>query len=331
MSLTIRFADLDLFALLDSDSDEAKTFTTYLGYWLCLAEQVQETHGDEPAASVLAALRALPSFRALPGKGPPRNPEQVRSLLLNGWTSEGRLHLIDIEDTKRLWLANHGAPIDAYYASSRMASAWLCIRDGAIPETHGKLLRAVSALIVGQRLLPYPWNLTCSSVTPSPVYDSFPSAPEFCSNLASRADPLARAAMLLRTTRHRGLEGKVEEVKRRLKKNRAPNGERRRQDERMAATTVFDFAWRMRARSNYGDPAMFYVGTLSADRSSAYAASVRTWTNATMALFEALIAQRAGVLLEEAAVHYIARDRSGIAERLIASRLRALGLLTTGG
>ena len=291
------------------------------------AEQVQETHGTEPACSVLKALQALRSFRGLSGKGPPRDPDAVRALLLNGWTSEVRLHLIDLEDTERLWLANHGAPIDAYYATSRMASAFLCIRDTAVPDNHGKLLRAVSALAVDQRLLPSPWNLACVTITPTPTYTGFPIEPGYCSNLASQADPYARAGMMLRTTRKRGVEAKVQAAKRRLKQKRAPNGEQRRQDAQMAATTVFDFAWRMRTRSNHGDPAMYYAGTLSPERSSAFATSIRVWTEATMALFEALIAERARGLVEETAVHFISRDRSGIAERLIAPRLKALGML----
>jgi hypothetical protein len=123
------------------------------------------------------------------------------------------------------------------------------------------------------------------------------------------------------------VEKKVEEVKQKRKLKRAPWGERERQDGNLAATTVFDFAWRMRARSNYGDPAMFYVGSLGHVRARRYATAVRTWTNATMFLFEAFIAQRAKSLLEEAAVHFVSRDRSNLAEALIIPRLRHIGLL----
>jgi len=48
-----------------------------------------------------------------------------------------------------------------------------------------------------------------------------------------------------------------------------------------------------------------------------------------MFLFEALVSQRAKTLLEEAAVHFISRDRSGLAETLIVPRLRNLGPLTS--
>jgi hypothetical protein len=94
----------------------------------------------------------------------------------------------------------------------------------------------------------------------------------------------------------------------------------------MEATTVFDFGWRMRARSHYGDPAMFYAGTLTHDRSRLFAESIRLWTGATMSVFEALVAQGAPALLEETATRFIARDRSEISARLITPRLQALGL-----
>lgn len=325
----LRFSDLDLYALLDSDSDEARTFTTYLGYWVSLAEHIQENYGDDVAPGVLEDLNRRRSFIRMASRSKPNDDTAMlmRSLLLNGWTSELRLHLIEAGDTGRLWLANHGAPVDSYYATSRHASAFLLLHDGSAPATHRGLLNSVAALVTGPRLLPPPWDLHCARMRPQPCYGGFPSPPGPCSNLATTVDRYARTAMMLRTTRDRGVDKKVEETKQRLKRRRAPNGEYQRQDQTLTATTVFDFAWRMRTRSNYGDPAMYYVGTLHAARSEAYAAAVRAWNTATMFLFEALIAQRARGLLEDTAVHFISRDRSGLADDLIVPRLRALGLL----
>jgi hypothetical protein len=328
----LRFTDLDLFALLDADTDEARTFTTYLGYWVSLAEHIQENYGDDVPAGMLAALQRRRSFVRIGNQPKPTGAiaSETRSLLLNGWTSELRLHLIEAVDTGRLWLANHGAPVDSYYATSRHASAFLVMHNGAVPTTHRGLLNAISALVTGPRQLPPPWDLHCLAVHPRPAYGGFPVPPGPCTNLARTADRDARVAMLLRTTRERGVREQVEKTKQRLKRRRAPNGEYEKRDRLLDATTVFDFAWRMRTRSNYGDPAMFYVGTLHEGRSRAYAEAIRAWNTATMFLFEALIAQRAKAVLEEAAVHFISRDRSGLADQLIVPRLLALGLLTQG-
>jgi hypothetical protein len=323
----VDFSRIDVRSLIDADSDEARTFTTYMGYWVCLAEHLQHHYGNDPTEALLHELKSRKSFRALPGKGGPADPASVRALLLNGWTSELRLNLIDLNDRSRLMLSNHGAPIDAYYATTRHATAWLCLRDGTAPTTHRGLLNAVSAQITGSPLYPPPWNLHCTSLIPEPIYKGFEAEPGVCSNLAGAADRYDRAAMLLRTTRKREVEKRVEELKRRQKLKRAPGGTKKRQDQTLEATTIFDFAWRMRARSNYGDPAMFYVGSLDHRRSRTYAAAVRSWTHATMFLFEALISQRAKKVVEDAALHFISRDRSGLAEDLIVPRLEVLGVL----
>jgi hypothetical protein len=323
----VRFTEANLDSLLDADTDDAKAFTTYLGYWTCLATHINDRYGSDLAPGVLAALASRKPFRSLPGKGRISRPEDVRSQLLNGWTSELRLNLIDLEDEARLAIANHGTPIDAYYATTRHATAWLLARDGSAPTTHRRLLDAIASQVTTGTLYPPPWNLCCTALHPEPVYRGFERQPGECSNLAADADPDARAAMLLRTTRDRDLTKRIEDEKKRARLSRAPKGERKRRDGSLTATTIFDFAWRMRARSNYGDPAMYYVGSLSHVRARAFAASARTWTYATMFLFEALVAQRAPGVVAEAAVHFISRDRSGLAEKIVLSRLQVLDLL----
>lgn len=108
---------------------------------------------------------------------------------------------------------------------------------------------------------------------------------------------------------------------------RAPRGESARVDGSLECTSVFEFLWRPRTRANYGNPSMFYIGTPDLARSQNYMTAVRTFTAATMLLFEALIAQRARKALVDAAVHYISRDRTKITDVVLGARLRALGLL----
>jgi hypothetical protein len=244
----------------------------------------------------------------------------------NAWSSELAMYLVDVNDTGRLWLANQWTPVQ-YYATSRVASAWLVARDGHAPETHRGLLRALSAQVSNGTLYPSPWCLCCTAVKPRPVYAGFPAPPSVTSNLAVTSDRHDRAAMMLRTTRDRDVRKRVDQVKGDRKLRRAPNGESVRQDAALEPTTLFDFAWRMRTRSNYGDPAMFYVGTLTPDRSREYAIAVRRVVSTTMFLFEAFLAQKARRLLVDTAVHFIARDRAHKADDLLGDRLRTLGLL----
>jgi hypothetical protein len=316
---------LDVYALTDSDTDEARTFTTYSGYWLALVEHVEREFGMFPYPDLLAELERR-SLTNLASKQAACDEDQLRSLLLNAWSSE--LAMYDVElDNPRLWLSNQWAQVKSYYASTRMAGAWLLTRDGKAPENHAGLLRAMSAQVAAQRLYPSPWSLCCTRRYPAAEYAGFPREPESVSALAANVDRHDRSAMMLRTTRERDIERLVEIVKMKRRLERAPNGESLRQDKALVPTTVFDFAWRMRHRSNYGDPAMFYVGTLTADRARDYAAAIRTFTGATMFLFEAFVSQKAKAVVADAAVHFTSRDRSKIADQVIVPRLKVLSLI----
>jgi hypothetical protein len=48
--------DLDVYALIDADTDEARTFTTYRGYWVSLAEHIERDYGSPPFDQLLAEL-----------------------------------------------------------------------------------------------------------------------------------------------------------------------------------------------------------------------------------------------------------------------------------
>jgi hypothetical protein len=321
------FSTFDVYALLDADTDEARSFTTYLGYWACLSNHVVDIYGAEPFDGLLAEMHTR-RLASLGGSRSGCDRDQLADLLLNAWTSELALHLVELENTERLWLANHSAPVHAYFATSRAASAWQLVRNSVPVESHAALLRAASSdIFVPRPKYPLPWSLCCTALKPKVSYHGFPANPSHVSNLAANADPHDRCAMLLRTTRHREVKRLVEQLKKERHLDRAPNGTYRAKDAGLSATTVFDFMWRARKRSNYGDPAMFYVGTLTPNRSRVFAASVRQFTAATMFVFEAMIAQRARDTLIDSATHFISRDRARLADHVLGPRLRALGLL----
>ena len=320
-------APTSVYSLLDADTEDARAFTTYLNYWTGLADGIQQYYGMDVHTGLLQDLRSRKDFRRLTGRGRPADLSCVGELLRNAWMSQFGLHLIDLDDATRLSVDNHDAPVKAYYATTRVATAWLAVQNAAAPTTHRSLLNAVSTMVTGTRLLPPPWNMTCSAIKPSPTYSGFQQAPGTSSNLSPLAPAEDRIAMLLRTTRRKALEKRVADIKHHRKLTKAPKGEAERQDAQLLATTVFDFAWRNRTRSHYGDPSMHFAGALDQYRDRAFASNIRTWTDTTMLLFEALIAQRAKAELREHAVFVIGRDRSGMAETLLLPRMKALGVL----
>ncbi len=319
---------LDVFSFVDSDSDEAHQFTTYMVYWDALARTVTETFGATPAdyhAALAADLQARKAYRRLSSTQFTGDEATLRKLLLNAWNSELGLYLVDRNDS-RLMAQNQWNNVYAYYATGRAALAWLLVRDAAVPKRHRPLLRAMSAQVTGQRLFPTPWSCACTSL--DPTWAGFACEPTAVSNLALSADCFDMTAKALKTTRKKRIAELKDARMDDLGVTRAPRGLQTQLDEAEDATTLFDFMWRSRTRSNYGDPSMFYMGTLSMARCRSYVDSVRTFTDATMFVLEALIAERARRVLVDAAIHYTSRDRSKITEVVLVPRLRALGLLS---
>lgn len=157
------------------------------------------------------------------------------------------MYLVDVNDTGRLWLANQWTPVQGYYATSRVASAWLVARDGHAPETHRGLLRALSAQVSNGTLYPSPWCLCCTAVKPRPVYAGFPAPPSVTSNLAVTSDRHDRAAMMLRTTRDRDVRKRVDQVKGDRKLRRASKRRERSSGRRSRA----DYTLRLRLENAY--------------------------------------------------------------------------------
>lgn len=326
-TLSIKSIPIDTWGFVDADSPEEKQFVTYLHYWEGLARITSDNYGTQPGRAIKARFeedgsRVAKKFRALTSKRFSGDEELLRQLLLNSWNSELGLHLVD-EDDPRVMPQNQWNNVFAYYASGRAALAWLVARDGAAPQSHRALLDALATqAAAGVSLLLPPWNLCCASHGQLDFH-GFLTAPRAVSNLATGADPYDITAKLLKTTREKRITERVKQDH----PQRSPKGYKAKVDQSIPPTTVFDFMWRSRTRANYGDPSMFYVGTLNHDRAKRYLLAVRSVNHATMALFELLVAQRARAVLLDAAGHFISRDRTSITDRTVAARLADASLV----
>ncbi|MDP9387493.1 MAG: hypothetical protein M3Q48_06060 [Actinomycetota bacterium] len=323
----VQFRHVDVFAFVDADTDEARAFTTYAGYVGAFNDLITDAYGvSDPYPAIATALDRngrLTRLRNKPYRGEAR---PVQSLLINGWLSELHLHLVDGNDAGVVRVANHAAGVHAYYATTRAASAWLHVLNGTVPTNHAGCLDQIGQLVAkGAALYPHPWTLACTATRPGPSYAGFSTPPQACSNLSTAAPPADRLAMCLRTTRERHVAELVAETRRQLRRTRAPSGEAARRDRGLRPTTPFDFLWRIRTRSNYGDPAVFYMGALTDAQVLGYLLAIKVITATTMFLFEAMVAHRAPDVFAGAADHFIARDRSGRTDQVLVPRLAALG------
>jgi len=325
--MRIGLADLDVFAYIDADSAEAKAFTTYLGYVRAFDDLMTNASGILDFAHIRKQMdpAGLHRLRSRPYRS---NAQVVSSLLINAWLHELHLHLVDSDNVGIVRVANHAAAVYAYYATSRAASAWHFALTSTAPQTHAGLLLAIDRLIAtAPSMYPCPWSLSCTRLFPSPVYQGFLAPPQPCSNLSRVAPPIGLAAKCLKTTRQKQVTQLIEETKLQRKIARAPSGERERKDGGLHRTTIFDFLWRSRARSNYGDPAMFYMGAIVDDDVAGYLSGLRNITAGTSFIFETFLAHRAPDVLTEAATHFISRDRSGLTDVVLVPRLAELGIV----
>ncbi len=108
-----------------------------------------------------------------------------------------------------------------------------------------------------------PWSLTCTALQPTPACSGFPAQRKDVSKLQSAADPDDRCAMMLRTTRGKDVERLVAVVKMQLRQD----ARIQRRVRAAGGSLPRDHILRLRVAHahevNYGDSAMFYVGTLT--------------------------------------------------------------------
>jgi len=205
-------------------------------------------------------------------------PPTLRSHLHRGFMTLKLIKLIPIDKmpelgmTAALWI-----PVQAYYAVHGFGLAALAAlqEGGNLPKTHSAFLsRAGDALV--KNLLPEPFSARisggyrgCGFMEPVAEGLDFDSETD-CqpSNLATptMSTKTAHIYRCLNTTRERRI---VELFENQRKKNRKPNRTRSNLSKcrkikianGVKSTTVFNYLYRTRVRSNYDDPVIFNFGT----------------------------------------------------------------------
>jgi len=183
------------------------------------------------------------------------------------------------EHPKLTFTANIWLPVHSYYAIEGAGLALLSIRLQNPPQkTHIGFSSSFTDPIL-RRLFPYPFNGLC---TGGPTADSFSfrnidttaAKVKVQSNIAcpSENDVDNCIGKSLSTTRDRKL--KDEYKKRRMHKEKIKPGRTRRNIGReekeeicskLCDTSICDFIYRMRERSNYDNPIMYLSGTNDTD------------------------------------------------------------------
>lgn len=211
----------------------------------------------------------------------------LRRTLRNAWGSE--LLLATPVGDELVGIANNWHVVQAYYACYQSAQALAAARGISSPTTHERLQNQFSAtwIVKSVDLPPWSFGFKLGSVENAPPGITFRKlrhgwedcSPESCWSLALKALETTRGNHLTRRKQQarkdkqkerskaweKEREGKESEGRtfRKKKPTGMPNltaEEREDIDRKMRATSMVDYLYRLRMRSNYDDPTMFTDG-----------------------------------------------------------------------
>lgn len=306
---------MDLSKYLDSgisDTQAAlRTYSTYTTAW-CIWTQTE---------SPRTAQSQLPSFSRLQ-PSQESDVETIQRHLLRGWLTLALIRRVAAEEepdfalTSALWL-----PVQTYYAVHGFGMACLAARRAPhdLPRTHGAFMKAAGNDLV-RRLFPSPLSAFLQDGHKGNKYlqpdlVNIQDDRQFIgpgTNL-ERPNNLTRdthIAQCLNTTRRRLINEKLDEARKKAKKPGKKRAALRRPTQiaiakSVAPTTVLDYLYRARIKSNYEDPTMYSLDQDDRD-------AVLELVEKTQELASKLCALMAAILWRTTKK----RDRNRVFERL---------------
>lgn len=285
------------------EEERSRRFAVHKNYLGSLTLFLDLLYGRDDAMleGLLVAQRQLPSFRRLARRRLDSGTE-LRRLLGISWASELQLRLANYGGGPFLRYSNAWAPVQAYYAVYMSVHAWLLtIGMGGLVDDHTRTLRTIVSHSVQRGLLPHPWTVTCGGcpelgerrIEGIPINAKPDQHVELLATPAL-GDVYPRLAKMLETTRDLRLQRLRREWLRANGRKRMPAAAKRAAGERLHATTLFDYLWRLRIRANYGDVSAFLMSGVDERDHEVFHRGLLRLTEATCLLFESLIATRIG-------------------------------------
>lgn len=317
--------------------EEAFDFKTYKNYFGSLSIYVHKTYGTgtDCFKNLKAACESQGAFARI--QMAPFSTtilEEIKKLLFNAWNSEIVLALPSSISPEFVKYANHWSPVQAYYAVYLAIQAFFrSVRLESPPNNHAKSLRTISEYVTRQNLFPPYWNVCCSGApTLAEVKHVNLPANEKIEMISCLSSPRFEEfwswyAMLLRTTRERQFKRKLADSGSRFKTKKGTRRKRFTPTQKarvladLHATTVFDFVYRFRLRSNYEDADAFILGTTSNTDASEFNEALRHFTATTLFIIELQVVSRIGTqTMGEFIMEFRKADRAALLETTVGLR-----------
>lgn len=236
--------------------------------------------------------------------------DRVKQSLYRGWLTLKALKVLPVSDYPALaTTANFWAPVQAYYAAHGLGMAALAALGDNPPQNHRSFRAAATNQIVN-RLIPYPFNISCTG-NPSEK-KGVAVAFEDCSvdvakvrKTSSLENPFysnqeGLIAKALMTTRNRLLaemfnDARRKKIKKGKMRRNLPSSEKTVIAGKLHPTSIFDFLYRIRVRSNYDDPEMYIYGQGDEATAQNHYKNLLQLTADLAAVLERVIERKVGV------------------------------------
>lgn len=256
----------------------------------------------------------------------------VQPRLTMAWSTEFLMSVeVDkIGQNEPIRYANGWLPVQAYYAIYHGVAAFNHLTQPSSKNTHAWNLRQVDQFLENNDWIPSVYRYA-SIKSPDKNGAEFRCAPRNGDDSGSALRVVsgyerafALALKSLKTTRIDAINDQLrkdESRKNRLDRDsrgRVRRGGRQKIGEDLLPTTIFDFLWRLRSRSNYTETESLIYGARSLKDAYAFA---RAWVDMTghlLAFTETLIAGRVGVRAMADSVSWFAERASASSSTQVA-------------
>lgn len=282
---------------LPKPSENTQRYWVYSNYIVSISRLIAQAY---PADSALAGqITASKGFQKLSRKGE-INRDEIAVLLRHSWFTE--LLLSEAQKSKDLLIyANPWSMVQSYYAIYPGVRAYFAALNRPVKKTHQTTLGTIcSDLTSYKNRFPQPWRTVFAD---DPAEDSIKlvNGParltlNLRNPLASLpgSDPWQFYGLLLRTTRARQVKKSISDWKRTNGRKRIYQREREQLIASLRPTTMFDFLYRLRTRSNYQDIDSFAFSDVTTSDAVDLQQAICHVVYATLFVFESMIAKVGG-------------------------------------
>jgi hypothetical protein len=317
---------------IEERSDYKGSFHTHRQYLSALTSTIRQHYGgralfiapNKVSIGLVAAFRETQPKLGLQQRQV--DETALRRVLMSAWGTEFMLwssgQMASVEEQESLALANQWGVVQAYYACAYAAQALAIAKGNPRPDSHPKTQNLfVQMWVDSYRMFP-PWSLAVDSsgilnVPPGIVIDKVhPWAGidgQTCWSLDALVlsttrrqvldERIARKRLELQAAKRRAFRteqaarssaGRRVLKEREFAKPRLTGEDRRSLDRGMRATSVLDYLYRLRIRSHYDDPAVFFEGPEDASDAAALHRDLKSLISWTLLLHELLVIELAG-------------------------------------